>query len=690
MKARITLLFFLLLALPLSGFSQSTLNYPRLLSAADFGQTGFAVVNPAPTDATVTFTLYSTGGTSLGTSVQQISAGGQLSKLGSELFSSGASGWVQAASSTTGLQGFWLGGDFSNLSFLDGAESAPVAQELIFPLATATTELNVANLSTATNTLNIRIYGATGGNPLFSTTQAVAVRGLFKVTLQNLAPSVNFANAMYVKVTGTGNITGTTVVTDFIHTPSWSVINGINTSNTVAEANFPHVPSGPENSSARWTSILGITNLSSSTQDLMITYNRTSGSPISVGRSLAGNGSLRESVKDLFGFAGSSEEYGWVKVTGTAPLGGFIAYGYSATNGVAVVPVQTTPQTALIFSHVANDGVTWGSGLALLNATTADATVEVYIMRTTGALVGGAQSDLLASINLPAGTKTAKLLDQIVPAAKANDGFVYVKSANNVPLYAFELFFSTNNQVIANVAAGAVDPSITFTPPAPPVPLPPLTITAITPSPVARASAVVIAGTGFSLAPSNNSVVFTTATGSVSVTPTAATTVSLTVTVPATAITGPVYVKNGGRFSSSMILSVTATSTTPVTSNVTVNQSQNTFADIYVSPPIGTLNANALGISLITENAASIGSSSVEVPAGATRRLWITGAGISSSSTVRISDPSITVSSPLPDQEDYAIVQISVPAGAALGPRNIILTNSALDMSIITGGLIVR
>ena len=689
MKARITLLFFLLLALPLSGFSQSTLNYPRLLSAADFGQTGFAVVNPAPTDATVTFTLYSTGGTSLGTSVQQISAGGQLSKLGSELFSSGASGWVQATSSTTGLQGFWLGGDFSNLSFLDGAESAPVAQELIFPLATATTELHVANLSAATNTLEIRIYGANGGN-LFSTTQAVAVRGIFKVTLQNLAPSVNFANAMYVKVTGTGNITGTTVVTDFIHTPSWSVINGLSTSNAVTEANFAHVPSGPENSTARWTSILGITNLSPNSQNVTITYNRTSGSPVSVGRSLAGNGSLRESVKDLFGFAGSSEEYGWVKVTGTAPLGGFIAYGYSATNGVAVVPIQITPQTSLIFSHVANDGVTWGSGLALLNATPVDATVEVYIMRTTGALVGGAQSDLLASINLPAGTKTAKLLDQIVPAAKANDGFVYVKSANNVPLYAFELFFSTNNQVIANVAAGAVDPGITFTPPAPPVPLPPLTITAITPSPVARGSAVVIAGTGFSATPANNSVVFSTATGSVSVTPTAATAVSLTVTVPATAITGPVYVKTGARFSLSMILSVTATSTTPITSNVTVNQSQNTFADIYVSPPIGTLNANALGISLTTENTASIGASSVEVPAGVTRRLWITGAGISPSSSVSISGSGITVSSSGVSATDYVIVNIAVAAGTALGPRNIVLTNSALDTSIITGGLIVR
>jgi hypothetical protein len=640
----------------------------------------------------------------MATSDQTISARGQLSKLGSELFpTANVPGWIQGTSTTTGLQGFWLGGDFSSVNFLDGAEAAPVGQEFIFPLATAATELNLANLSINSNNFTIAVYGAApaGGLSLFNTTQSVPAKGIYKTTLAGLFPTLNFADAMYVKVTGTGSFTGTTVVTDFIHSPSWSVINGIASSSTVTEANFPHVPSGPEGGGAKWTSVLAITNLSSTAQTITITYNRASGSPVSVTRSLAANGSLREAVKDLFSFGAAAED-GWVRVTGTAPLGGFIAYGYSATNGVAVVPVQPVPQTALIFSHVAN-GPFWGTGLALLNATGTDANIEVYIMRNTGALVGGAQNVLTASIILPAGVKTAKLLDELVPASTNDDGFVYLKSVNNVPLYAFQLFFSRNLQVVANVAAGAVDPSITFTPPAPPTPLPALTTTAITPSPVPRGTVVTITGTGFSTTPGSNAVFFATATGSVSATPTAATAISLSVAVPSTAITGPVYVTTGGRFSNSIVLPVTATSTTAITSSVTVNASQNTIADIYVSPPVATLNANAVGISLTTESSADIGGASGEVSAGTTRRLWlcysvivnnepqcVAGAGINAATTVSISGPGVTVTSSGVTATDIAIVHVTVAAGATAGPRNIILTNSSLDMAIITGGLIVR
>ena len=697
MKARITLVFLLLLALPLSGFSQSTLNYPRLFPAVDLSSSGFAAVNPSPTAATVNFTLYSSLGVPVVTTPQSVPARAGITKLGSELFPGiTTAGWVQATSSTTGLQGFWLGYEPSRVDFLDGAESAPVGTEFIFPLATSTTELNIANLASSGNTLTIRIYGASGTELANAVTPAaLPPNGIFKNTLGAIFPSVTFpsvtfTNAMYTKVTGTGSITGTTVAVDFIAAPSWSVINGVSTSNTATEANFPHVPSGPEGGGAKWSGTIGITNFSSTAQTVTITYNRSSGSPVTVTRNLLANGSLRENVTSMFSFGVPAED-GWVKVSGSAPLSGYIAYGYSPANGVAVVPVQSVPQTQLMFSHVAN-GSFWATGLALLNATTTDATVEVYVMRRdNGALVGGSQNVLTASINLPAGTKVAKLLDQLVPTALFDDGFVYVKSANNVPLYAFQLFYvKADVRAVSNVAAGVIDPSITFTPPAPPVPLPPLAMTAITPSPVALGSAVTIAGSGFGATTAANTVMFSTATGSVAVTPTAASTTSLTVTVPATAITGPVYVTTGVRFSNSIVLSVTATLITTITSNVTVNASKNTIADIYVSPPLATLNASALGISLTTENTANIGGSSVEMPAGVTRRLWVTGTGVSSLTSVTISGPGITVTPSGATVADYVLVHIAVATGTTPGPRNITLTNSNLDTSIITGGLIVR
>jgi hypothetical protein len=72
------------------------------------------------------------------------------------------------------------------------------------------------------------------------------------------------------------------------------------------------------------------------------------------------------------------------------------------------------------------------------------------------------------SFTLPRGTKRANLLTELVPASNADDGFVYVRTTNNVPLYGIQLFFSRDNKVIANIPAVAIDPTITYTPPAAP------------------------------------------------------------------------------------------------------------------------------------------------------------------------------------------------------------------------------
>jgi hypothetical protein len=111
-----------------------------------------------------------------------------------------------------------------------------------------------------------------------------------------------------------------------------------------------------------------------------------------------------------------------------------------------------------MFDHVAT-GSDFNTGLALLNTTSTDANVEIYIMRATGALVGE------ASFTLPHGTKIAKQLTEWVPGSTADDGFVYVRTTNNVPLYGIQLFYSRDLRLIANVPAAGIDPNITFTPP---------------------------------------------------------------------------------------------------------------------------------------------------------------------------------------------------------------------------------
>src|SRR5215510_5410266 len=123
MRGRVIFLF-LMLAVPTMGWSQSTLNFPKFFSAAELPVTGFAVVNPGPSPATVTFTLYAASGQVVSTSAQPVAAGGQRARSGNEIFASlGSGGWVQASSPTTRLQGFWLNSNSVNgvSTFVDGA-----------------------------------------------------------------------------------------------------------------------------------------------------------------------------------------------------------------------------------------------------------------------------------------------------------------------------------------------------------------------------------------------------------------------------------------------------------------------------------------------------------------------------------------------------------------------------------------
>ena len=258
-----------------------------------------------------------------------------------------------------------------------------------------------------------------------------------------------------MRVVGNQRLTGTTVASDIPAGPSWIVMNGTSSAVTATQVHFPQVVSGQS-----WNSILWVSGLSNFPQTLTLTFTPVTGSPITVTRTLTGvRASLRESVQTLFGL--SSYQEGWVRVTGTGtgpvPLAAFLAYGFGTAS--AVDQGQSTSRTSMIFSHVAT-GPGWSTGLALLNpSTTTDANVEVYIMRRAGNLVGS------ASFVLPRGTKIAKHLSEFVPASTANDGFVFVRTTNNVPLFGMQVFFTRDLSVFASIPVSVLDPGITFTPP---------------------------------------------------------------------------------------------------------------------------------------------------------------------------------------------------------------------------------
>src|SRR5439155_807672 len=124
----------------------SILNFPRVFVPTGSPPIGFALVNPTATPATVFFTLYGPSGVAISSSTQTVPARGQLARLGSEFFPNVSDGgWVQATSAVTGLQGFWLAGDF--VTYTDGAEAAVPGSDQILPLVTNATEVNIANVN---------------------------------------------------------------------------------------------------------------------------------------------------------------------------------------------------------------------------------------------------------------------------------------------------------------------------------------------------------------------------------------------------------------------------------------------------------------------------------------------------------------------------------------------------------------
>ena len=343
----------------------------------------------------------------------------------------------------------------------------------------------------------------------------------------------------------------------------------------------------------------------------------------------------------------------------------------------------------MLFAHIAQ-ATGWLTGVALLNTSSTTANVEVFAMNPDGTLIGGAQDSPAAAFTLAPGAKIAKLInDPWIPNAQTNGGFVFVRTTNDVPLYGIELFFLSNLALLSNVAPGALATGITYTPPAP---AGTITLDSISPTTISRGGTLTLNGSGFDSTTTNNSVVFQTATGTTSVTPDTATSTMLTATVPSSAISGPVLVQVGSASSSSQVLAVTASSTALIQSGVTVTGGQTTTGvDIYVPTPAGSLNFTQIGSFEIGGSGFSFASSSVELSRGQSKEVVVVGTGISSAngSVVTVSGSGITISNPR-FQDNLVIVQIDVNANAALGPRSVIVTNSNLDTSVLSGGIIVN
>jgi hypothetical protein len=458
-KVRVGLLM-MLLAFPAAALGHAEIFFPKSLSPAELPTTGFVLLNVDPTVATVNFYLLSSNGTVVASPQSiQIPAGGQFARLGSELFPNSTSGgWVYVITDTEGMQAFWLNYN-GNLTFLDGAEAfqyETIGPDQIIPLVAEDTELNVISMNGVVVPVTVRLYGTDGElAPAF--TRSVPVAGAFQATASEMFPGADMSQARYMRIrTPGGSIASTAVVKRFQVPFESVVVNGVNAGSRT-DMTFSHIVTGALGG-ADYTTTIGVTNLSASAQVLTITWYPDQRAPIAITRSVAGNGALRETAASLFqlppGFAS-----GWIRVTGTAPLTGFAAYADNVAGGLAIVPAGTS-ETDLFFSHIANGPPQWQTGLALLNAGSTPASVEIYAVNPSGTLIGS------ATMSIAAGARSARVLHDLIPEARGvNGGYVYVRTTNAVPLHGIELFYTEDMKVLSNVVAARLTRGVTYAPP---------------------------------------------------------------------------------------------------------------------------------------------------------------------------------------------------------------------------------
>jgi hypothetical protein len=316
-------------------------------------------------------------------------------------------------------------------------------------------------------------------------------------------------------------------------------------------------------------------------------------------------------------------------------------------------------------------------------------------MYPDGTLIGGPATASTASFTIAPGAKVAKLLGPELVGTSVNGGFVFVRTTNGVPLYGLELFFARSGSFLANVSAASLTNGITYTPPGGPAGST-IVLSTLSTARTTRLTTLTLTGSNFSTTASNNLIEFKTATGTVDVPASSATATSLTVVVPSAAISGPVSVKVNGQRSLGLVLEIISSATSIDQNTVRVSDGQTSSGmDIYVPPPAGPA-ANATRVSVV-----DVGTTgftfvpSVDLFRGQTKDLAVSGVGLTQANESRISfsGEGLTISNVRYQTNSSAtliIVTIAVSPNAEVGPRNIGIINSHLDVTVLAGGLFIR
>ncbi len=420
--------------------------------------TGIAVLNEGTSSGTAGFAGYSTSGAMLSAAdpaTKILPALSQVPVLDYQLFGLDIGATVLGsilASSTQPLAGFLLLFDAGFQHFATGVTASDrAAEEMVFmrhqsdPSGNTTYCLFNPGVNPAAVTATL--YSATGSMVGTPKNLSVGPKGQL---LFGFGGSVQSSGI--VRVISDRPLSGLEVFGDS------QTLSALGAYHPGSEARlfFPHIA---ENQG--FSSTIGIVNPTAFPADVTLSAYRddgsTMGAPVAV--TLAPDSQLLRTVTDLFGSETGTLLTGYVVAqSDQAGIGGFTTFGHDdgSRRSATTLPATPTPQTLLVFSHVAHQvpasgGQTYQTGLALLNPFGAPVDYTLKVFDGTGALV--AQS----SQTLAPHQKLTRYLSH--PAAGA--GFFpqplrlasgHIEVSSDYGLLGLELFFTEDFSQLAGVS----------------------------------------------------------------------------------------------------------------------------------------------------------------------------------------------------------------------------------------------
>jgi hypothetical protein len=424
---------------------------------SDATYTGVALTNPLNASVNVTFTPYDTAGSTLANpKTLTIPANGQISGLATDPslfgpdFNIASSGTIVAVGKTPILPGFYLLGDYSPGSRLDGATadlntvSSWVWPTVFHQAPTPFTTFELFNPSASTANVTLNLFDANGTQVLPTAALSIPASGSVTQSIEQIFPSLNLSSLSGGYVTGQSD-TPVVARETFGNALDSNFLPG-QAAQVLTTFFWPHFATG-----AGYTTELTFINLSAILNvpvNLTIALLDTNGNQIAqTPLSVPQSGQVIRTIGSLFpALNASSLTTGYVRVdVSPIQVGPFVfapliagSLRFSASNGAgsAALPLVTPAFSEFVYSHVAETTIYY-TGIAMLNTNATAASVSVEVFTAAGTSVG------TASLTLQPGQRVAELLHQLMPAtANHLGGWIHVVS--DQPISSFSLYASYN------------------------------------------------------------------------------------------------------------------------------------------------------------------------------------------------------------------------------------------------------